>query len=350
MDETKNYINIAGNILFYSKKNSIIATLDNLNNTTPDKWKINTWDNHIIFPLNIIYNEISSSSKYHTSITNTNHIYLSNDYGNTFYIKSLDYSTMGCCDVAISVNEQYQVIITNNNDEKCSFIYISDDYGMNWNIKYCNIDCEINMKKVSISETGQYIVICGENTLLYSSNFGEEWNMCNLKKQFNYLLSGDFSCIKISANGQYQTLCSVGGNVYLSTNFGMFWNLVKFSRTTNPTNPTLSISISYSYSGQFQIIVDGEFIWHSYNYGETWSKIFENKSNDYWLNGVLSSCGKYIFAINDNNEIYYSYNLLKPTKFTWTGKDNIQKIFITDYFIYITSNNCLYKCSDKLLV
>ena len=354
----KKCINIAGNVLLYSEKKSIIATLDDLHKMTPDKWNIHNWCSPVIFPSTIIYNEISSSSKYHTGITHSNIIYVSNDYGATFLIQMLDYSNLGCCDIAISNNEQYQVIITNKNSDNCSFIYVSTDYGMNWDIKYCNINgkkcCEdqreITMQKVSISETGKYIVICGENTLLYSHNFGEEWNTVNLNKQFNYLLSNYFSCVKISTNGQYQTVCSIAGDIYVSTNYGMFWNLVKVGETLQTTFTFLyNYKISHSYSGQYQIIVHEKFIWYSYNYGASWNKIFENllSNKTKWINGVLSSDGKYIFVINDNAEIYYSYNLVNPTQFTWHEK--IQNIFITNFFIYIlTSDTYLYKCPDKL--
>lgn len=351
-DCTKKCINIAGNILFYSEKNSVIATLDDLNKISHDKWKINNWCHPIMFPTTIIYNEISSSSKYHTGITRTNVIYVSNDYGTTFFIKMLDYSNLGCCDIAISNNEQYQVIITNKNSNNCSFVYISCDYGTNWDIKYCNFKtkdccedrCEITMQKVSISETGKYIVICGINTLLYSQNFGEEWNIIHLNKQFNCLLSNNFSYVKISTSGQYQTLASVTGDVYISTNYGMFWNLVKVGEGHGH-----SCKISHSYSGQYQILVYDTIIWHSYNYGASWNKIFENilTNKSKWINGVLSSNGKYIFVINDTNEIYYSYNLENPMQFTW--HDKIENIFITNFFIYIfASDKHLYKCSDKL--
>jgi hypothetical protein len=130
----------------------------------------------------------------------------------------------------------------------------------------------------------------------------------------------------------------------------MFWNLVKVGETLQTTFTFLyNYKISHSYSGQYQIIVHEKFIWYSYNYGASWNKIFENllSNKTKWINGVLSSDGKYIFVINDNAEIYYSYNLANPTQFTWHEK--IQNIFITNFFIYIfTSDTYLYKCPDKL--
>ena len=84
-----------------------------------------------------------------------------------------------------------------------------------------------NYASIAISSTGQYQVCCHNTTasntinLFISNNFGLSWNLVSN-------LTDDWQSVSISSTGQYQTaaLSGTNGLIYVSNDFGVTWNFI----------------------------------------------------------------------------------------------------------------------------
>ena len=144
---------------------------------------------------------------------------------------------MNYSNCAISSSGQYQsVTVTNGN------IYISSDYGENWNVK----ETTRYWSSIAISASGQYqsaASITGEIGI--SSDYGNTWETSDFGSPY-------WITISMSASGQYQTASSYEDALYTSSDYGESWN----KNTSTPTNGKWSsTSTSFiSASGQYQTI------------------------------------------------------------------------------------------------
>jgi photosystem II stability/assembly factor-like uncharacterized protein len=239
--------------LFYS---------DNGGTSFVQKFTNNTW-----FEI-----KISKSGQYQTAIGPNNKIYVSNNYGNTFTIintfgnPQLQYNNNF---LAMSYDGKYQSItiiqgiyrsynygqtwniidlstilnppsflqgISMSGDGKIQMavdggnanVYKSTDYGVTWTYIY-NIPGGYSLYFISLSETGQYVLIPDYGSNIWKSNdygnsFSNNLNI-NDQPQLSFGNAGWYPC-GVSNTGQYQTVCDydgsvgLGGYIYTSNDYG----------------------------------------------------------------------------------------------------------------------------------
>jgi photosystem II stability/assembly factor-like uncharacterized protein len=197
--------------------------------------------------------------------------------------------------ISMSSSGEYQSAI-----EAGGHIYISNDYGVSWTIKY-NIGVA-SSNCISISQTGQYQTASNGMNIYISIDFGQSWSMV-----FNMGKSNIFLCISLT--GQYQTIVSCGDTVYTSNNYGVTWNALSDTNldiyNSIETFPTAGLAMSYN--GQYQTIVS-ENIYLSSDYGRTWTDVSTPNGLDdrNWEGIAMSSTGHYQTAIESGGDIYIS--------------------------------------------
>lgn len=142
------------------------------------------------------------------------HIYTSNDYGNTWVLSdvySVDdngFTEKNWTGISISSNGQYQSAVDSN-----GLIYISSNYGHLWLPATSGVTDKL-WTSIAISANGKYqTALSGDNGMIYFSlDYGNTWTICNSTVVENQ----NFQAISISANAQYQTAVVNGGQIYTS--------------------------------------------------------------------------------------------------------------------------------------
>jgi photosystem II stability/assembly factor-like uncharacterized protein len=213
--------------------------------------------------------------------------------------------------VSIAVSGKYQTVIEEQGD-----IYTSNNFGNTWILR-TNIG-EALTNSVSISLTGQYQTAANGVDIYTSSNYGISWS-----KVFSLGTTQVF--VNMCLTGQYQAVISSGDGLYQSSDFGQTWqkntNVSGDLYNSIQTFPTAGISMSYD--GSRQIIVC-EAIYLSTDYGQTWetTTIIEDANREFddhnWVGCDMSSDGRYMAAIEETGEIYQSSDFGN----NWTKNDN----------------------------
>ena len=153
---------------------------------------------------------ISYNGQYQVIAAET--IYISSDYGSTFYDSFTGgdpFEDRNWLDVSVTSDGQYMVAI-----ESGGKIYITSDYGSNWNVVTdSTVDINALWRNVSISATGRYMSILQDNGFIfYSTDFGVTWN----RNEDPNLQGRQWRCVCVSANGHYQLAAELNGYIYMS--------------------------------------------------------------------------------------------------------------------------------------
>lgn len=263
---------------------------------------------------------MNSTGKYQTAIVEGKHIYTSSDYGNNWKITNVQSNWITVC---MSASGKYQTVVANGffptNPGK-GFIYVSDDYGKNWNKK-----TEINVCWVcaAMSSDGKYQMAGSfllkdddkynfhDNGYLYnSSDYGNTWIKNNSLEQ------SWWSCASISGNGEIQLICAINcnldivppGKIYISYDYGK-----NFNHAVTPNEPWLTLCISKN--GRYMLAAsykqqdkDGKDIPStggmicSDNYGKTWK--YTDAPRTQYTSVVLNDTGSYAMACAWGDGIY----------------------------------------------
>lgn len=230
------------------------------------------------------------------SISN-NGIYISNDYGKNW---QLDMNSISLFLTAISCNYSGQYIIAAALQKSTTFgiiIYYSNDYGKTWNILPLN---NKNEYCVSITfNSKSFLMLTSIGNIYESFDYGISWaNKITIHNKCNYITS--------SYNGQYLFVTSLvfnGGGVYISNDYGINWNKQLIIDNCS--------SITTSYTGQYLAVTSNSLqnggIYTSSDYGKTWTNRILFSTN--WINITSDNSGQYLAATSfaDNNgDIYLS--------------------------------------------
>jgi hypothetical protein len=171
-----------------------------------------------------------------------------------------------------------------------------------------------NWQGISISSTGQYqtAVVSGGNIHM-SSNFGVNW----VELSANGAPNANWYSVSISSTGQYQTACIQGnGFIYISSNFGANWSEVSVPNGL-PAN-TNWYNVSISSTGQYQSAVSTTGIYTSSNFGVNWSLVPVANgvpANLDCFNISVSATGQYQCAqLSGVTTLYFS----RDYGFTWS--------------------------------
>jgi len=145
-------------------------------------------------------------------------------------------------------------------------IYVSVDYGINWNSKSTPTK---SWTSISMNETGTTIVACSSDGAIYKSvDTGESWNtITNPSESVN----DNWSCIKISKTTNHLVLSENGGRLYTSSDLGITW---EYGSITNGSNKLIYENWQFvSGNDNHTILIAGlknERIYISKDSGVTW--------------------------------------------------------------------------------
>jgi len=152
---------------------------------------------------------MSSDGKYQTVVENSGgRIYTSLNFGATTFTTTgptLDYRG-----IAMSSNGKYQTAVAYG-----SQIYISTDYGTNWN----PYGISQNYYDIAMSADGKYQTAVTAAGIYTSNNYGSNWTLNN------YFSTTAFIKAKMSSDGRIQIVLSGLGQLYKSTDWGTTWVL-----------------------------------------------------------------------------------------------------------------------------
>jgi hypothetical protein len=261
---------------------------------------------------------MSSDGKIQTSI-NSGHVFSSKDYGMTWIEVSLSYANWK--DIAMSSDGKIQTLVANSD-----LIYVSYDYGETWS----TVETSRAWESISMSSDGKIQTAAVLNGFLYVSyDYGKTWAE---KGPSDYWRGS-----AMTSDGKIQ---AVGGNrVYMSYDYGQTWQVspsnydpydVAMSsdgRIIAAATWGSSLSISYDYghtwtskasskswrgiamSSDGRVMIAGPLsdqLHISTDYGNTWTPT--NASGPWW--GVaMSSDAKVITALeNAGGNIHISFS------------------------------------------
>ena len=140
-----------------------------------------------------------------------------------------------------------------------------------------------------MSSSGQYqtATVYGGN-LWISTNYGMTWT--------SVATSQGWLGVAMTSSGQYQTTTVIGGNIWISKDYGVTWTSVATSQQWQV--------VAMTSSGQYQTaIVYGGNIWISKDYGVTWASVATSQQ---WRGVAMSSSGQYQTALVSGGNIYTS--------------------------------------------
>jgi len=185
---------------------------------------------------------MSSTGQYQTALEQSGGIYISSNYGQTWYNTGYGANWYS---VAMSADGKYQTAVANGN-----YIYTSDDFGSSW-IAYNSIDTK-NWYSVSMSADGTTRTAIDDKNL---------WNYYNDSWTINAGLPIKFwRGVAISADGTLQTAIVDKGGIWTSSDSGQNW-LLPFTIPTQ-NNETIN-SVAMSADGTvITIVSNGVGIWN----------------------------------------------------------------------------------------
>lgn len=229
-----------------SKGNLSVAVAKNENII----YSYDMWNTYNTYPLKKNWTSVS--------VSGNGHIILACEYGGKLYVginnnTSITFNEvsgrlfnnwMSCC---VSGTGKYQSAVSD-------YIYVSNDYGANWSIK----SEKNNWFGISMSFNGKYqsaIDISGRVHI--SDTYGEKW------KKVKEITSIPFSNISVSGDGKYQSLYATGGKIFTSKDYGNTWESVFQSKQWFgiSTSDNGKYQTACEYSG---------YLYTSKDYGKTW--------------------------------------------------------------------------------
>lgn len=191
----------------------------------------------------------------------------------------------------VSLTGQYMLVVRDNGSS-----YLSINYG---NIFTAISAIGTSVFVCSMSYSGQYMITCTYSSTIpyFTSSYGSNWN------QISALVAKQYRIAKISGNGEYMLIGDYanGGNLYLSSNFGISWI----------TNPGIGISSAYgfsaggvSYTGQYMFAQTNV----SSNYGKNWRQTTPTSTISSLGAGNMSGTGQFLIVATGVDQIWISSN------------------------------------------
>lgn len=183
----------------------------------------------------------------------------------------------------------------------------------------------------AISSNGQYILSCHYTNGAYlSTNYGSTFT--KLIIPISILWSNEWTCT-ISGNGQYMAIGNVTGYISISTDYGS-----NFIENTTGSLSKNWRNIKMSYTGQYCLASDLNFIYLSSNSGETFAVTKDTTGtsnsvgNGFNTNIAMSKTGQYMVCIKNVNPID-SIKISTDYGVTWKQKN------------FAVLNNFSYSCA-----
>ena len=163
--------------------------------------------------------------------------------------------------------------------------------------------------------------------------YGSTWKRNKTSIDNNYH-QFNWTCIRISNTGQYQTALVYNGYIYVSSDYGNSWN-VKTKTVDSDSLKKNWISIDMVGDGSKQMSSDGNNIYTSEDYGNTWNLYIPDSLTSDEIPGgnlCISNDGKYI-TIATNNSTGKIYCFYSPSS-QWNSQ-SWTSISTTDGFNFV---------------
>lgn len=240
----------------------------------------------------------SSTGNYVTLLLENSNVYYSSDYGNTW--GSVGFTPNAATFIAMSKDGQYQTLCRYGD-----YLYRSTNWGINW-AQVTSAGAR-NWYAIAISSSGQY------QTAGDGSSSGYIYRSTDYGVSFTPLTSAGARYwmwgAAMSNTGQYQYIIGNDGltapftsQIYRSTDYGATWAAVQSTQYKR--------SIECSSSGQYVMAgTDGGQVWLSSNYGVTWTQAnLYPSGSTLWSGIAISATGQNMFAANYAGSQYSYYS------------------------------------------
>ena len=299
--------------------------------------------------------------------------YYSEDYGNSFHIDHDLTQKLSLFDISIntlddyhsytrpkfgsdklfmSYDGQHQLVPkgVSNNLTFDDYLYVSNNYGKNWNlrkniqdtsghfvVRSSDISSNWYWNSGAVSADGKHMYVSGKTGVWKSDNYGLLWNQTSADSSFNH--------ITISADGKY--VYGVSDRVlYGSTNYGSsFSTLYTDSSTSDPSY----CAVSSSGSGKYLTLADGSgsYIYMSSDYGSnmTLHNVVDSSNS---LNCGISHSGKIVLnshylSLDYGENFHYIPDLISSKL---SGRDSFYSKANAEY-IFDPSDNFILQIPFK---
>jgi hypothetical protein len=196
-----------------------------------------------------------------TFVDSNSQIFISTNFGETWNPITNLPNNQGWIKVAISADGRYQSVVAYTGgpcNDICKGVFVSSDFGVTWS----EVVPAGKWVAIEMSNDGRYQVICSTNSgeIKVSNNFGLTWLTVNAPMK-------DWVGVAISRNGQYiSAIENTNRNIWVSNNFGNSW-----TQTNYPNVPSVLTSIVMDEDGSTQAAVArGGQVYVSTDFGVTW--------------------------------------------------------------------------------
>jgi len=266
------------------------------------------------------YNSIttSSSGQYCSITVSGETIFNSTNYG-TSWVQADNAPNANWVNIVSSADGVYRTACIHNGS-----IMRSVDYGTTWSSSDASVN---NWSNVTMSSSGQYQIACINNgAIFYSINYGLNWTQSNST-------TDAWKSVTISSRGKLATAVSEL-HIFHSTDYGQTWSI------SSDDTATGAIDVVMSYDGLYQTIIGQTNIYYTDTSGSTWN-ISQDLSGAIMNSVTMSATGEYQVIGLDNNKQYISKDYGK----TWTISDSIISYWTsitlssTGQYLYAISSN-----------
>jgi hypothetical protein len=284
VSENGQYMGVAGNSYTYISSNSGASwTLNPPGISTPNNYAIS----------------MSGSGKYVLSATQSGSataLALSVNYGVSFSSTNSSVTSSNWNQVYVSYSGKYMTACIGTGS-----VYLSSDFGLTWTTTPgSGLQASANYRGVAISGNELYMVACVVSGSVYlSSSSSSYWLSQNIQLTQNWIKTpgtglpgaANYYTCAMSGTGQYIATGITGGSLYLSSNYGVNWEIP--SGTINGTYRGTSISAT----GQYIFIAAYQNSAQlSTSYGVYWTTNPGGIVNDNYGFSAISANGQYILC------------------------------------------------------
>lgn len=271
----------------------------------------NTWKKHTtdtnnntfeLEELDVLYKNINISNEGKYQIFGYgSHFYTSSDFGETWKKSTRTINgTHHYPDCATAISQDGAVIVVANDD----VLMVSDSFGITFNtITHTTDNTPIgNISTIEMSADGRYqTAVDFNNSVIYvSHDYGYNWEA---KTGF---IDGGWNGVALSADGQYQAAASWLGPLYTSNDHGETWTMIANDASGNCIDNMIWKGISISPDGKYQASLNAtdSYIYYSKDYGATWQKALA--VGQVSSTGISISSKNVVLSGGDNPYIYIS--------------------------------------------
>lgn len=176
---------------------------------------------------------------------------------------------------------------------------------INWTKNHVKRTTTYTTTKITQTTVIPILLSLVDDSLENYTLFGQSWTIAS-----NIVYSGivgvnaykNWVAISISTTGKYQTAITDGGEIYVSSDFGAT-RILSRNIGIYPSN-----SIAISFSGQYQTASNGNSIYVSNDYGNSWTNAFTRGSSNLSTYISISLNGKYQIMVSSGDTVYMSEN------------------------------------------